>query len=124
MRRDHGVICDQRLNFVTLSLLFLIISSWTIEGRKTFKQNDFYQTIVDEKAMARAQIGSRPPNCETRCRTCKHCEAIQVPTNPKSHNHQMKPSMVSTVAYTKGDDGSNYKPMSWKCKCGNLIFNP
>ncbi|CAI0464227.1 unnamed protein product [Linum tenue] len=23
-----------------------------------------------------------------------------------------------------GEDYSNYKPMSWKCKCGNSIFNP
>ncbi|CAI0464228.1 unnamed protein product [Linum tenue] len=30
-----------------------------------------------------------------------------------------------SVAYTsRGEDYSNYKPMSWKCKCGNSIFNP
>ncbi|XP_020217809.1 EPIDERMAL PATTERNING FACTOR-like protein 2 [Cajanus cajan] len=126
---DHRVICAQRLSFVSISLCFLIISSWTqmgfvTEGRKTPKQNGFDQ-VHDDKAMVRAQIGSRPPRCERRCRSCGHCEAIQVPTNPQAQNGKINSSNVSTtIAYTMGEGGSNYKPMSWKCKCGNRIFNP
>ncbi|XP_061371620.1 EPIDERMAL PATTERNING FACTOR-like protein 2 [Gastrolobium bilobum] len=129
MGRDHHVICGQRLSFISISLLFLIISSWTqlgfvTEGRKTFKQNGFHQTLRDDKAMVRAQIGSRPPKCERRCRSCGHCEAIQVPTNPQAQKGKINLSTVSIIAYDRGEDSSNYKPMSWKCKCGNLIFNP
>ncbi|KAL5181641.1 EPIDERMAL PATTERNING FACTOR-like protein 2 [Glycine soja] len=94
------------------------------EGRKTPKQNGFYQAVHDDKAMVRAQIGSRPPKCERRCRSCGHCEAIQVPTNPQAQNGKINSSTVSTIAFTMGEGGSNYKPMSWKCKCGNRIFNP
>ncbi|KHN13027.1 EPIDERMAL PATTERNING FACTOR-like protein 2 [Glycine soja] len=130
MGRDHHhVVCGQRLSFLSISLCFLIISSWTqmglvTEGRKTPKQNGFYQAVHDDKAMVRAQIGSRPPRCERRCRSCGHCEAIQVPTNPQAQNGKINSSTVSTIAFTMGEGSSNYKPMSWKCKCGNRIFNP
>lgn len=96
-------------------------------GRKTLKQNGF----EEEKTRLRAQIGSKPPRCEGRCSWCGHCEAIQVPTNPqmqKLGKKMNKSSRASSTiaAYGRGDDSStaNYKPMSWKCKCGNFIFNP
>ncbi|KAF3446706.1 hypothetical protein FNV43_RR11886 [Rhamnella rubrinervis] len=28
------------------------------------------------------------------------------------------------IANSRGDDISNYKPLSWKCKCGDYFFNP
>lgn len=80
----------------------------------------------EEKAMLRAQIGSRPPKCERRCSSCGPCEAIQVPTNPQTKFGGKNSSLsIPTIEYARGgDDSSNYKPMSWKCKCGNSIFNP
>ncbi|XP_057532529.1 uncharacterized protein LOC130810471 isoform X2 [Amaranthus tricolor] len=79
----------------------------------------------EEKLIERALIGSRPPRCEGRCNNCGHCEAIQVPIVPqqgfpRSHFMHSRP----TIAYSRGDSLSNYKPMSWKCKCGHSIFNP
>ncbi|XP_057416911.1 EPIDERMAL PATTERNING FACTOR-like protein 2 [Lotus japonicus] len=132
MRFHHHVIGCQRLGFVCISLFFLIFSSWiqqgllVTEGRKTHnKQSGFDQKVSeDNKMLLRAQIGSRPPKCERRCRSCGHCEAIQVPTNPQVQNGKINSSKFSRIAYAKGDYSSNYKPMSWKCKCGNLIFNP
>ncbi|CAL5187759.1 unnamed protein product [Lathyrus oleraceus] len=120
----------QSHHFITISLFFLIISNFTqkelvTEGRKTLNHNDSHQTLGDKKVMVRAQIGSRPPRCETRCRFCGHCEAIQVPTNPRTLNgNNINPSTMSTNSYARRQDNSNYKPMSWKCKCGNIIFNP
>ncbi|KAG7539994.1 hypothetical protein ISN45_Aa07g002570 [Arabidopsis thaliana x Arabidopsis arenosa] len=79
----------------------------------------------DEKMMMRGLIGSRPPRCErVRCRSCGHCEAIQVPTNPQTKLHSSSSSEIIHLDYTRGDDSTNYKPMSWKCKCGNSIYNP
>lgn len=74
----------------------------------------------------RGLIGSSPPRCErVRCRACGHCEAIQVPTNPQTKLHQSPSfSEIINLDYTRGDDSTNYKPMSWKCKCGNSIYNP
>lgn len=80
------------------------------------------------KQIGYAKIGSKPPRCERRCNSCGHCEAIQVPTNPQYNKvGKNNNSPESTrIAYSRGggDDYSNYKPMSWKCKCGDLIFNP
>ncbi|KAI9074572.1 hypothetical protein K1719_043413 [Acacia pycnantha] len=127
---DHHLISGHRLNFIIFSLLFLIVSSWTQQGfvtesRKTLKQKGSEQVVVSEDSTSvRARIGSRPPKCDGRCSWCGHCEAIQVPTNPQVQKE--KKMNTSIAAYGRGDESttSNYKPMSWKCKCGNLIFNP
>jgi len=78
--------------------------------------------------VAKPQIGSRPPKCERRCSTCEHCEAVQVPVSPQIQTHRSHYSSVRAtivVSYSsRGDDLSNYKPMSWKCKCGDYLFNP
>ncbi|KAL3505024.1 hypothetical protein ACH5RR_034865 [Cinchona calisaya] len=76
--------------------------------------------------MERSLIGSRPPRCERRCssRSCGgggHCEAVQVPIVPSKNQQQ---TTIFTTTYSRGDDISNYKPMCWKCKCGDFIFNP
>lgn len=82
-----------------------------------------FPAMKEEKTRWRVQIGSTPPRCERRCDSCGHCEAIQVPTNPHAKNS--KPSSEISVVMDGRDYGnSNYKPMSWKCKCGNLFFNP
>ncbi|KAM0062862.1 putative EPIDERMAL PATTERNING FACTOR-like protein [Helianthus debilis subsp. tardiflorus] len=80
-----------------------------------------------EKMILRGQIGSRPPRCERKCGSCGHCEAIQVPTTPQikaAIDGVKNPTVGATEAYARGDYSSNYKPMSWKCKCGSYIFNP
>lgn len=86
-----------------------------------------------EVAVARVErIGSIPPRCDRKCSSCGPCEAIQVPTNPQESKMSIG-RKGSTSPFEVGefysrdrgdDDGSNYKPMSWKCKCGKLIFNP
>ncbi|KAK8625877.1 hypothetical protein V6N13_057034 [Hibiscus sabdariffa] len=76
-----------------------------------------------EKTMVmRNLIGSRPSRCERRCSSCPHYEAIQVPITTQSQNQHFSAAIFS-VAYSRGNDISNYKPMCWKCKCGDMIFN-
>ncbi|KAL7231602.1 hypothetical protein ACSBR2_009771 [Camellia fascicularis] len=113
---------------LAISFLFLLISSSThlrliAEGRAISRQVGHYQ---EEKTILRGQIGSKPPQCERRCSSCGHCEAIQVPTNPQIKTGTGSKSSFSSIDYARGgdDDSSNYKPMSWKCKCGNSLFNP
>lgn len=80
--------------------------------------------------MAKGEIGSRPPKCEGRCRNCGRCEAVQVPVVPQvvqrhsSSNSRTHSEATRATPHSRGDDLSNYKPMSWKCKCGNYYFNP
>lgn len=72
----------------------------------------------------RALIGSRPPTCERRCRTCSHCEAIQVPVITQEAKAQTNKESLDLASNLEGDYNSNYKPLSWKCKCGSFIFDP
>ncbi|GJN23772.1 hypothetical protein PR202_gb11451 [Eleusine coracana subsp. coracana] len=82
----------------------------------------------------RGVIGSRPPSCEGRCRSCGHCEAVQVPISPKELQKKKKQlghgsRAAATVAGGRPmpdsyDDHSNYKPLSWRCKCGRHILEP
>ncbi|GAA0150180.1 hypothetical protein Leryth_002357 [Lithospermum erythrorhizon] len=127
---NRGLIFCLRLHHFTIYFLILLISSssqliFLSEGRKVIKSTDPFKTVNDEeKAMLRAKIGSGPPRCVGRCSSCGHCEAIQVPTNPQINIGANNSTTLSTFSYSRGDYNSNYKPMSWKCKCGNLIFNP
>jgi len=85
----------------------------------------------------RGVIGSRPPSCAGRCRSCGHCEAVQVPVSPQQLQRKKKEglghsSRAAAAAATTGgrampasyDDHSNYKPLSWRCKCGRHILDP
>ncbi|XP_019438457.1 PREDICTED: EPIDERMAL PATTERNING FACTOR-like protein 2 isoform X2 [Lupinus angustifolius] len=73
-----------------------------------------------------SEIGSRPPKCEGRCRSCGHCEAVQVPVEEIVQRHRSHYSSTRAIfTYSsRSDDLSNYKPISWKCKCGDYFFNP
>ncbi|XP_038886514.1 EPIDERMAL PATTERNING FACTOR-like protein 2 [Benincasa hispida] len=139
-----------RIKHVSISLLFLsvsilihvtsIVEGRGIQGSLTTGRSESPETAAaEEKAgmMMRNQIGSRPPSCRRRCRECGgHCEAVQVPValHDLSHQNQRKKRTSRSshfsvnskhdVALSSEDETSNYKPISWKCKCGNFIFNP
>ncbi|KAL5705205.1 hypothetical protein ACHQM5_023541 [Ranunculus cassubicifolius] len=104
------------LVFVLHLLYFLQPSSALPQGR-----------LTDEKM----RLGSTPPSCYNRCRDCHPCMAVQVPTTPiqqpgmgrvpppikEDEDEESFPTTISTK-YT------NYKPLGWKCRCGNHLFNP
>ncbi|CAO1948845.1 unnamed protein product [Urochloa humidicola] len=80
----------------------------------------------------RALIGSRPPRCERVCMSCGHCEAVQVPIVPQDRRLQKRATTATTNAITisaamftyRVDGITNYKPLSWKCRCGGTILDP
>lgn len=74
--------------------------------------------MVKESAM----IGSRPPRCKGICLNCGPCEAVQVPATPQETKSAVNSNYMSING--RGTESSNYKPINWKCKCGNFIFNP
>ncbi|XP_073158427.1 EPIDERMAL PATTERNING FACTOR-like protein 2 [Henckelia pumila] len=122
----HSQIPICRYNFRHLfAVSFLILLISTLEGRILSPTADNKKVVINEEKLSilRPQIGSRPPRCEGRCSSCFHCVAIQVPSNPQSTS-KINNSAQLISASTRDDYHSNYKPMSWKCKCGDLIFNP
>lgn len=87
------------------------------------EQNLWYvcQVVEEEKILLRGRTGSRPPACERRCGRCGRCEPVQVPAMPQAKERHS--SMVPTMN-SREEGRSNYKPVNWKCKCGDKIFNP
>ncbi|KAG8062056.1 hypothetical protein GUJ93_ZPchr0003g16929 [Zizania palustris] len=101
--------------------------------------------FTEEKGVAgtRGLIGSRPPSCEGRCNSCGHCEAVQVPISPQQLQKKIGRGDNSKIRRRRkkklshGDDAaagpggratpesyydrSNYKPLSWRCKCRGLL---
>ncbi|XP_042495349.1 EPIDERMAL PATTERNING FACTOR-like protein 1 [Macadamia integrifolia] len=82
--------------------------------------------LIEDKT----RLGSTPPSCRNKCNECHPCIAVQVPTIP-SHDRvqpglrRAKPVDLLVSSPSKDDvKYSNYKPVGWKCRCGNLLFNP
>jgi Epidermal patterning factor proteins len=75
--------------------------------------------MQEERMVGVALIGSRPPRCEGRCISCGHCEAVQVPIAPQNKFRSFFHEILS-----RRDEDTNYKPLNWKCKCGDVIINP
>ncbi|XVE70263.1 hypothetical protein DITRI_Ditri10aG0058300 [Diplodiscus trichospermus] len=134
MSSSPNFVCCHRNRHLIVSLLFLLVSSLTqvrfmsTEGRSFSRLLDVAQKGIEEEKtlVMRSLIGSRPPRCERRCSSCPRCEAIQVPVTTQSQNRRSRQfsAAMFSISDSRGDDISNYKPMSWKCKCGNMIFNP
>ncbi|KAJ8500718.1 hypothetical protein OPV22_011270 [Ensete ventricosum] len=74
------------------------------------------------------RLGSTPPSCHNRCDLCNPCTAVQVPTLPvqstpvRSRVRKVRPSDDDPFSY--GNQYSNYKPLGWRCSCGNRLYNP
>ncbi|KAI3777773.1 hypothetical protein L1987_47575 [Smallanthus sonchifolius] len=73
----------------------------------------------DDEGVASVQqnkkiLGSRPPGCVNKCVNCRPCEAtLVIPTHPKSIDYR---------GQSHWED--NYYLLSWKCKCGDKLFQP
>ncbi|KAJ7978924.1 Epidermal patterning factor-like protein [Quillaja saponaria] len=57
-------------------------------------------------------LGSRPPRCVNKCMSCRPCNAALVIP------HHRDGLMAS------GDRDESYYLLSWKCKCGDKIYQP
>ncbi|CAM0875507.1 unnamed protein product [Alopecurus aequalis] len=118
-------------------LFLLLLAVFLASARAAFHANA--AAFAEEKSITgiRGVIGSRPPSCAGRCRSCGHCEAVQVPISPQELRKKKKElgrhgSRAAAYGAAGGgrtmpssyDDHSNYKPLSWRCKCGRLILSP
>ncbi|KAL1833607.1 hypothetical protein ACET3Z_003258 [Daucus carota] len=66
----------------------------------------------------KSRLGSTPPSCHNKCNQCHPCMAVQVPAPPRPlRATRFDPS-------SPGNNYSNYKPLSWKCRCNNHLYNP
>lgn len=74
--------------------------------------SDSGEDMMKEKKVV---LGSRPPGCMNKCHGCNPCRAALVISS--HHGSDMEPSLCQR-------DREGYYLMSWKCKCGNKLFEP
>ncbi|XP_058010288.1 EPIDERMAL PATTERNING FACTOR-like protein 8 [Hevea brasiliensis] len=63
-------------------------------------------------------LGSKPPGCVNKCFSCKPCMATLVVPS-----HQKDPTFKA-LSHGDDDDSGRYYLLSWKCRCGNKLFQP
>ncbi|KAJ7951899.1 putative Epidermal patterning factor-like protein [Quillaja saponaria] len=60
-------------------------------------------------------LGSKPPACVNKCLNCRPCMVtLVIPT------HQKK-GFAASSSHREED---SYYLLSWKCRCGNRLFQP
>nr|CAB3466624.1 unnamed protein product [Digitaria exilis] len=101
------------------------------------------QGMMGAGTSMRSMVGSRPPSCAGRCWWCgdRRCEAVQVPITPQENrghatrgglggggggrragasSSSLKQQQQQLSLVSSYNDHSNYKPLSWRCKCAGL----
>lgn len=74
---------------------------------------------------SRRVIGSKPPSCMHKCMRCRPCLATLV-----APDHQKRKSYINSnkgllfKVWSRGEDDDPYYLLSWKCTCGNKLFQP
>nr|GEX31056.1 epidermal patterning factor-like protein 8 [Tanacetum cinerariifolium] len=70
---------------------------------------------VTSVRQSKKMLGSRPPGCINKCVNCRPCQAtLVIPPHPKMIGNYRSQSHWE----------DNYYLLSWKCKCGDKIFQP
>ncbi|KAL8250196.1 hypothetical protein R6Q59_033889 [Mikania micrantha] len=91
---------------VTVILLLFLTVSHSISGYGDEGVTGFGQN--------KKILGSRPPGCVNKCVNCRPCEATLV-----------IPPHCKTIHYRDQSHWEdNYYLLSWKCKCGDKLFQP
>ncbi|OIT33593.1 epidermal patterning factor-like protein 1 [Nicotiana attenuata] len=107
-----------------IALLFILVFSPSYCLYHKYKPQDSTQGLLVEE---KTRLGSTPPSCYNKCNQCHPCMAVQVPTIP-SH-HRVEPSQIQGMPMDYfqppgANRYSNYKPLGWKCRCGDHFYNP
>lgn len=70
----------------------------------------------------KTRLGSTPPTCHNKCNQCHPCQSVQVPSMPSHQRFQLSRHQVDSMDYY--EPSPTYKPLGWKCRCGNHFYNP
>ncbi|WCJ40554.1 EPIDERMAL PATTERNING FACTOR-like protein 2 [Euphorbia peplus] len=73
--------------------------------------------VEEEKTV----LGSKPPGCVNKCLNCRPCMATLV---DPSHHQKIIKSFKFVSSHSHDDDNNGYYLLSWKCRCGNKLFQP
>ncbi|KAF7814370.1 EPIDERMAL PATTERNING FACTOR-like protein 8 [Senna tora] len=106
----------------SLSLLLLLLlppisggSAVLLHRRSSDDEGD--HIIEEEEVVEKVVIGSKPPVCVNKCKKCRPCMATLVVPNGQRKKKGFK-------VWSRGEDDDTYYLLSWKCRCGDKLFQP
>ncbi|KAK6148970.1 hypothetical protein DH2020_016495 [Rehmannia glutinosa] len=73
---------------------------------------------INEEELRKMVLGSSPPGCVNKCMNCRPCEATLV---IPPHLNRMKRAKYQDSSHREDD---SYYLLSWKCRCGNKLYQP
>lgn len=95
-------------------VLFMCTVGLVLSRRGREGKDNEIKINLEEKMV----IGSRPPGCQNKCMSCRPCmAAVVVPV------HRMKGKAFQAF-FTSREEEDSYYLLSWKCRCGNKIYQP
>ncbi|TYJ13895.1 hypothetical protein E1A91_A10G081000v1 [Gossypium mustelinum] len=102
---------SSRIYPIALTLAFIFCITFLIPSVGAVESDDSERWLQQSKMV----LGSRPPRCVNKCLSCRPCMAALV--IPSHQWNKFK-------ATNRGDGDDNYYLLSWKCKCGDKLFQP
>ncbi|XWS44957.1 hypothetical protein CRYUN_Cryun15aG0094500 [Craigia yunnanensis] len=109
---------------LVISLCFLLLSPASSFRQLQPPNSPDWGLTFDEKT----RLGSTPPSCHNKCNGCHPCMVVQVPTLPGHDRFQpgLSKAITNSMQFfdPSGNQHSNYKPLGWKCRCGDHFYNP
>lgn len=118
---SHFLSLSSRASYIIPCLIFLLV---TLFPCFFFFVWWFHQGMFFED---KTRLGSTPPSCHNKCNECHPCMAVQVPSMPGRASRLDSPSALPMRFFDSSSQGNRYsfyKPLGWKCRCGNHFFNP
>ncbi|XP_034696730.1 EPIDERMAL PATTERNING FACTOR-like protein 8 [Vitis riparia] len=73
--------------------------------------SSYSESLQQRKKMV---LGSKPPRCVNKCLNCRPCMATLV----------IPPRQKKVVGASSHGEDDNYYLLSWKCRCGDKLFQP
>ncbi|KAK1414302.1 hypothetical protein QVD17_30046 [Tagetes erecta] len=98
------------LSYIRMFITLIFLLSLTLSSSISVNEG------VSDLEQKNKILGSRPPGCMNKCMKCSPCQATLV--IPPHH----KMLIYRDQSSHREDDC--YYLLSWKCKCGDKLFQP
>ncbi|XP_004303309.1 PREDICTED: EPIDERMAL PATTERNING FACTOR-like protein 6-like [Fragaria vesca subsp. vesca] len=104
-----------KIAILTVAFIFFFFFTILLSKSVDSEHSIHSESSTDQLQQRKMVLGSRPPQCENKCLNCRPCFAtLVIPSHHKTK--------VYSSSHNDGDD--RYYLLSWKCKCGQKLFQP
>ncbi|KAI3920688.1 hypothetical protein MKW92_052120 [Papaver armeniacum] len=112
-----------RLRAVSMATIIFVLSLLPSKLNGLPYSNSGMAEVEERKLMI---LGSRPPQCVNKCFSCRPCTATLVIPPHRSESKSIRSNLMasSPSSLLSKQDDDTYYLLSWKCRCGNKIYQP